>query len=156
MLTRTTNARERKAYGSTGAEGSRCPSWRYWQFLLRSDRTGGGRRRDGSALRSGALLLLDGDALTAEGRRWAAALAPRKPALLAIATFPARVEQGPQLPSLALRLPYFPEDVRRALAGVHTIIRVGAEAPVSFSPTRACPAISPPRGAREADPCRAP
>ena len=62
-------------------------------------------------------------------------------------TFPARVEQGPQLPSLA-RLPYFPEDVQRALAGVHTILRVGAEAPVSFFAYEGVPSDLTPEGAQ--------
>ena len=100
-----------------------------------------------SALRSGALLLLDGDALTAEGQRWAAALAQKTGASVSATTFPARVEQGPQLPSLS-RLPYFPEDVQRALAGVHTIIRVGAEAPVSFFAYEGVPSDLAPEGAQ--------
>ena len=100
-----------------------------------------------SALRSGTLLLLDGDALTAEGQRWAAALAQKTGAAVSATTFPARVEQGPQLPALA-RLPYFPEDVQRALAGVHTILRVGAEAPVSFFAYEGVPSDLTPEGAQ--------
>ena len=68
-------------------------------------------------------------------------------AAVSATTFPARVEQGPQLPSLA-RLPYFPEDVQRALAGVHTIIRVGAEALVSFFAYEGVPSDLTPEGAQ--------
>lgn len=83
------------------------------------------------ALKAGALLLLDGEALTAEGQRWAAVIAAAVGGSVSATTFPARVEQGPGLPTLA-RLPYFPEDVQRVLAGVPLILRVGADAPVSF------------------------
>ena len=72
---------------------------------------------------------------------------PETGASVSATTFPARVEQGPQLPSLA-RLPYFPEDVQRALAGVHTIIRVGAEAPVSFFAYEGMPSDLAPEGAQ--------
>lgn len=78
-----------------------------------------------------ALLLLDGSALSAAGQVAAARIAAVTGCKVMAVTFPARIEQGPGLPPLA-RLPYFPEQVMKALAGVRRIVLAGAEAPVSF------------------------
>ncbi len=77
------------------------------------------------------LVLLDGGALSAAGQTAAARVAAVTGCKVMSATFPSRTEQGPGLPPLA-RLPYFPEQVLKALGGIRRIVLAGAEAPVSF------------------------
>lgn len=83
------------------------------------------------ALDADTMLLLDGPALTEAGLRSAARIAAASGARIACPTFPARIEAGPELPSIE-RLPYFPEAVQKTLAGLGRLVLVGAEAPVSF------------------------
>ena len=83
------------------------------------------------ALGEGAVLLIDGEALSVEGQMAAARIADRTDCRVLATTFPARIEQGPGLPPLE-RLPYFPEQVGKALAGTKRIVLAGARAPVSF------------------------
>ena len=78
-----------------------------------------------------ALLLIDGEALGVAGQQAAARIAERTGCRVLATTFPARVEQGPGLPPLE-RLPYFPEQVMKALIGVSKLVLAGAETPVSF------------------------
>ncbi|MCC5872962.1 MAG: acetolactate synthase large subunit [Gammaproteobacteria bacterium] len=77
------------------------------------------------------LIMLDGSGLSAAGQMAAARVAAATGCQVMAVTFPARTEQGPGLPPLA-RLPYFPEQVIKTLAGVRRIVLAGAEAPVSF------------------------
>lgn len=77
------------------------------------------------------LIMLDGSGLSAAGQMAAARVAAATGCQVMAVTFPARTEQGPGLPPLA-RLPYFPEQVMKTLAGVRRIVLAGAEAPVSF------------------------
>ncbi|HSG90887.1 MAG TPA: acetolactate synthase large subunit [Pseudomonadales bacterium] len=78
-----------------------------------------------------AVLLLDGAALGEAGQRAAARIAERTGCRVLATTFPARIDQGPGLPPLE-RLPYFPEQVMKTLAGVTRLILAGAQAPVAF------------------------
>ena len=87
--------------------------------------------RAAAALGRDAVLLLDGAGLTAAGQLAAARVAAATGCQVLAVTFPARTEQGPGLPPLA-RLPYFPEQVIKALAGTRQLVLAGAEAPVSF------------------------
>lgn len=92
---------------------------------------GAARGKAGEGGGEGAVLLLDGAVLGSAGQIAAARIAERTGARVLATTFPARIDQGPGLPPLA-RLPYFPEQVTKALAGVDRLVLVGAEAPVSF------------------------
>ena len=58
--------------------------------------------------------------------------------------FPARIDSGPGSPVIE-RLPYFPEQVQKALHGVDHILLAGASEPVSFfaypeTPSKLAPA----------------
>ena len=83
------------------------------------------------ALGRTSILLLDGEALGLTGLDAAGRIAQATGCRLFSTTFPARVESGPGLPSVA-RLPYFPEQVLEALSGVAHLVLAGAQAPVSF------------------------
>ena len=83
------------------------------------------------ALGPASMLLLDKGALTPESRMLAAQVAHKIGCRISMSTFPARVDSGPGHPVVE-RLPYFPEDVLRAMDGVEHLVLVGAEQPVSF------------------------
>jgi len=85
------------------------------------------------ATRSGAetLLLLGGRALSAAGLRAADRIAAATGARVLAETFPARMEGGAGLP-VTSRLAYLAEVAEQQLAGVRTIVLVGAASPVSF------------------------
>ncbi len=93
------------------------------------------RRIDAAAraLRAGApaALLLGGHALRERGLRAAGRIARATGAALVAETFPARMERGAGLPAPA-KLPYFPEDATRLLAGFRQIVLAGAPDPVAF------------------------
>lgn len=82
-------------------------------------------------LNADALLMIDGNGLTAEGARAAGRIAKATGCRLFSPTFPARVEAGPDLP-VVQRLPYFPEQINEIFASVKTLVLAGAEPPVSF------------------------
>ena len=77
------------------------------------------------------MLLVDGDGLLEEGVRAAGKIAKKTGCRIFSPTFPARVECGPELPSVD-RLPYFPEQILALLQSVEKLVLVGASAPVSF------------------------
>ena len=77
------------------------------------------------------LLLLDAAALDEEGLVHANRIARATGTRVLGASFAARTQIGPGLPPLT-RMPYFPEDIQRALQGVRHIVLAGAAAPVSF------------------------
>ncbi|MFW6094750.1 MAG: acetolactate synthase large subunit [Pseudomonadota bacterium] len=77
------------------------------------------------------VLLLDGNALTAEGLNEAGRIAATSGCRVVTPTFPARLESGPGVYPAA-RLPYFPEQVLDTLAGARRLVLVGAEPPVGF------------------------
>jgi acetolactate synthase-1/2/3 large subunit len=99
------------------------------------------------ALDAGAVLLLDGEALSGAGIRAAGRISLRTGCRLFSSTFPARVESGPHLPAVA-RLPYFPEQVLETLREARTLVLAGAEAPVSFFAYRNQPSSLVPEGCR--------
>jgi len=76
-------------------------------------------------------LLIDREGLKPEARLLAARIAAKVGCRISMTTFPARVDSGPGHPMVE-RLPYFPEDVTAAMAGVEHLVLVGAERPVSF------------------------
>jgi acetolactate synthase I/II/III large subunit len=84
-----------------------------------------------TALDADSMLLLDGEGLSEPALHAAARVATASGCRLYSSTFPARVESGPGLPSVT-RMPYFPEQVRDAMAGVRRLVLAGAEPPVSF------------------------
>ena len=77
------------------------------------------------------VLLIDGNALTREGIQAAGRIAKKTGCSLFTPTFPARVEAGPDLPSVN-RLPYFPEHVLATLENCSTLVLAGGATPVSF------------------------
>jgi acetolactate synthase-1/2/3 large subunit len=85
------------------------------------------------ALRDGSpsALLLGGHALRERGLRAAGRIARATGAALVAETFPARLERGAGLPA-PVKLPYFPEDATRLLAGYQRLILAGAPDPVAF------------------------
>ncbi len=78
-----------------------------------------------------ALLLLDGNALSADGVQQAGRIAKATGCQVLATTFAARIEAGPGLFPVD-QLPYFPEDVMARLEGVEYLVLAGAQAPVSF------------------------
>jgi acetolactate synthase I/II/III large subunit len=80
--------------------------------------------------RSG-VLLLGGSGLSAAGTRAAVAAAAAAGWRVLAENFPARMERGAGTPPVP-RLPYFPEQVLEALAGVEAVVLAGAAAPVAF------------------------
>jgi len=87
-----------------------------------------------------SLLLLDHDGLTMPARIAAARIAAKTGCRVSLSTFPARVDGGAGAP-VTERLPYFPEQVLRALKGVKKIVLAGAEVPVSFFAYPATPSV---------------
>lgn len=83
------------------------------------------------ALSPRSMLLIDREGLKPEARLLAARIAAKVGCRISMTTFPARVDSGPGHPMVE-RLPYFPEDVTAAMAGVEHLVLVGAERPVSF------------------------
>ena len=94
---------------------------------------------------SKTVLLLDGNALTEDGIRAAGRIAANTQCTLFTPTFPARVEGGPDLPSVN-RLPYFPEHVLATLSGYSKLVLAGGEVPVSFFAYRDQPSSLVPDG----------
>lgn len=92
-----------------------------------------------------SVLLLDGSALTTAGLEAAGRIAARTGCRVFTVTFPGRVEAGPDVYP-APRLPYFPEQVIEALAGVRHLVLVGAQRPVSFFQYRQLPSDLVPEG----------
>ncbi|MFI0370586.1 acetolactate synthase large subunit [Actinomadura sp. 1N219] len=92
-----------------------------------------------------SVLLLGGDALSAEGLRAAAAIASATGATLYSETFPACAERGGGLPD-ADRLPYFPEIAARALAGADAVVLAGAAEPVAYFGYEGVPSLLAPEG----------
>jgi acetolactate synthase-1/2/3 large subunit len=78
-----------------------------------------------------AMLLLDGNALTAEGVRAAGRIAKKTGCQVYSTTFPARVESGPGLYPVE-RMPYFPEQVLAVTSSITHLVLAGARSPVSF------------------------
>ncbi|MDQ1632092.1 MAG: acetolactate synthase large subunit [Frankiaceae bacterium] len=85
------------------------------------------------ALSSGrpAALLLGPSVLTANGLALAGRIAALTGARLLTEKFPARVERGRGLPAPE-RLGYFPEQAAGSMAGLETVVLVGARTPVTF------------------------
>ena len=82
-------------------------------------------------LTASSLILLDKDGLLPAAREAAAKIAKHVGCRVALTAFPARIDSGPGSPVVE-RLPYFPEQVQKALHGVDYILLAGAEEPVSF------------------------
>ena len=80
---------------------------------------------------SNTALLIDGTGLTKDGIQAAGRIAKRTGCTLFTPTFPARVEAGPDLPSVN-RLPYFPEHVLAVLSNYSKLVLLGGSEPVSF------------------------
>ena len=76
-------------------------------------------------------ILLGGNALTARGLRAAARVAAATACGVWIETFPSCQERGRHVPDFPA-LPYFPEQVRDALANVTSLLLAGAREPVAF------------------------
>ncbi|MCY3860141.1 MAG: acetolactate synthase large subunit [Gammaproteobacteria bacterium] len=91
------------------------------------------------------VLLLDGNALTEDGLKTAGRIAAKTQCSLFTPTFPARVEAGPQLPSVN-RLPYFPEHVLATLSSCSKLVLAGGDVPVSFFAYRDQPSSLVPEG----------
>jgi acetolactate synthase-1/2/3 large subunit len=89
--------------------------------------------RAAAALRDAgpAALFLGGRALRESGLRAAARAAAATGARLVSECFPARLDRGAGLPAVE-RIPYFPERAAAALAGLRTLVLVGAPEPVAF------------------------
>ncbi|MDH5670897.1 MAG: acetolactate synthase large subunit [Myxococcales bacterium] len=86
-----------------------------------------------SALRSGekAVILMNGQALRAEGLKLGSRVANASGARLMCDTFTGRLERGAGR-AVIERLPYFGEMVAGELAGVRHLVLVGSQEPVSF------------------------
>ena len=82
-------------------------------------------------LTASSLILLDKDGLLPAAREAAAKIAKHVGCRVATTAFPARIDSGPGSPVIE-RLPYFPEQVQKALQGVDHILLAGAGEPVSF------------------------
>jgi acetolactate synthase-1/2/3 large subunit len=80
---------------------------------------------------SESMLLLGGRALTERGLRAASRVAAATGARLLAETFPARMECGAGMPTVA-RLAYMAEQAGAQLAGLDDLILAGARSPVSF------------------------
>ena len=91
------------------------------------------------------VLLLDGNALSEDGIKAAGRIAEKTQCSLSTPTFPARVEAGPQLPSVN-RLPYFPEHVLATLSNCSKLVLAGGDVPVSFFAYRDQPSSLVPDG----------
>jgi len=76
-------------------------------------------------------LLLEHHATTPAALEAAGRIAAKTGCRLLNGTFPARVDGGPGRVAVE-RLPYFPEQVLAATAGIEQLVLVGAEPPVSF------------------------
>jgi acetolactate synthase I/II/III large subunit len=85
-------------------------------------------------------LLLGGDALTADGLRTATAIAHAVGGAVFAERAPARIERGPDLPSVR-QLPYFPEDVLHALDGYSDLVLIGTRTPVAFFGYQGLPSV---------------
>ena len=95
-------------------------------------------------LTASSLILLDKDGLLPAAREAAAKIAKHVGCRVAMTAFPARIDSGPGSPVIE-RLPYFPEQVQKALHGVDHILLAGASEPVSFfaypeTPSKLAPA----------------
>ena len=77
------------------------------------------------------MLLVDGDGLLREGVNAAGRIAAKTGCQVYSPTFPARVECGPDLPTI-LRLPYFPEHILALMQNIKKLVLVGGAEPVSF------------------------
>ena len=82
-------------------------------------------------VRSRAMLMLGGHALTERGLRAASRISAATGARLLAETFPARIERGAGVPAVD-RLAYLAEQAEAQLAGLDHLILAGARAPVSF------------------------
>jgi acetolactate synthase-1/2/3 large subunit len=78
-----------------------------------------------------AALLLNGRAVREPALRFASRIGKHTGARVLCDTFPARLERGAGRP-IVERLPYIPQMILSALAGVQHLILVAAKAPVSF------------------------
>jgi acetolactate synthase-1/2/3 large subunit len=76
-------------------------------------------------------ILLGGNALAERGLRAAARVAAATACGVWIETLPSRHERGLHLPNFPY-LPYFPEQARKALANVTSLVLAGAREPVAF------------------------
>ena len=76
-------------------------------------------------LTASSLILLDKDGLLPAAREAAAKIAKHVGCRVAMTAFPARIDSGPGSPVIE-RLPYFPEQVQKALQGVDHILLAGA------------------------------
>lgn len=93
------------------------------------------------------VLLLGGNALTAEGIETAARIAHTTGAELFAESSPARIERGPGIPAVR-SLPYFPEDVLNTLEGCSDLLLVGTRTPVAFFGYQGMPSVPIPNGTR--------
>ncbi|MCI2417597.1 acetolactate synthase large subunit [Saccharopolyspora sp. K220] len=85
-------------------------------------------------------LLLGGHAAAPDGIRTAARIAATVGGEVFVERSPARIERGPEIP-LVRSLPYFPEDVLKALDGYSHLVLVGARTPVAFFGYRGMPSF---------------
>ncbi len=76
-------------------------------------------------------ILLGGDALLEPALMLAGKIAAATGSALFAEPFPGRMDRGAGLPEVT-RLPYFPEDVLKRLAGLTHLVLIGAKPPVSF------------------------
>ncbi|MER7016215.1 acetolactate synthase large subunit, partial [Saccharopolyspora sp. NPDC000359] len=90
-------------------------------------------------------LLLGGSALGPEGVRTAARIAATAGGVVFAERSPARVDRTPGNPPVR-PIPYFPEDVLRALDGFSHLVLVGARTPVSFFGYEGLPSFPVPDG----------
>lgn len=102
-----------------------------------------------AALQAGrpAALHLGGRALSERGQWAAARVAARSGCRVLCEVFPARMERGAGLPRVE-RMPYFPERVGAALAGLETLVLAGATEPVAFFGYPGTPSRLTPEGCR--------
>ena len=85
-------------------------------------------------------LLLGGNALTPEGIRAATRVARSTGGQVFAERNPARMERGPGIPAVSA-LPYFPEDMLKALDGFSDLVLVGSKEPVAFFGYEGLPSV---------------
>lgn len=98
-------------------------------------------------LESGApcVMILEHDGVKTASVEWAGRIAAKTGCRIMSGTFPARVDGGAGTVELE-RMPYFPEHILAAFAGVKHLILVGGQTPASFFAYRTTPSRLVPEG----------
>ncbi len=91
------------------------------------------------------VMILEHDGVKTASVEWAGRIAAKTGCRIMSGTFPARVDGGAGTVELE-RMPYFPEHILAAFAGVQHLILVGAQTPASFFAYRTTPSRLVPEG----------